>query len=113
MALQNLSEALKHGPDGLENGNTGIDDLKGVLKQLRGLKTAVVSGAAAGNVTVTGIKAEDHLVSVLHENSSGVTVENLVDEFSITADDTINNTGGTSSASGKLIVQYYDLSAGA
>ena len=77
------------------------------------IRQAVVAGAAAGNITVTGIKTRDTLVSVLHMAGAGTAVTdvaNLVTEFTISAANTINNTGGTSSASGKLVVTY--LSAG-
>lgn len=66
------------------------------------LKQVIVPGAAAGDVTVTGIKAEDELVAVLNVTD----LTDVTSEFTITADDTINNTGGTTSASKKLLVTY-------
>lgn len=77
------------------------------------LKVAVIAGGSAGNRTVTGIATADELVSVLHIAGAGTDVtdiEDLTSEFSITAANTINNTGGTSSASGKLLVIYLDRS---
>lgn len=73
---------------------------------------AVVAGAAAGNITVTGIKARDTLVSVLRAVGGGTDVTdvtNLTAEFSITAADTINNTGGTATTGSKLIVTYLSV----
>lgn len=62
----------------------------------------LTAGAAAGDVTVTGIKKGDELISVFD-------LTNLVDytgEFSITNDDTINNAGGTTTAATILQVTY-------
>lgn len=64
-------------------------------KDFANLRSRSVAGAAAGNLTVTGIKAGDRLVSV---QPVGVASVDLVSEFSVTADNTINNAGGTSSA---------------
>lgn len=72
---------------------------------------AVIAGGAAGAHTVTGIKPRDTLVSVLDAVGGGTDVTDVVDltsEFTISAVDTIDNTGG--SASDKLIVTW--LSAG-
>jgi hypothetical protein len=77
------------------------------------LKAAVVAGGAAGNFTVTGIAAADELVAVLYFAGAGTDVTNVADllsEFSISAANTINNTGGTASTGGKLVVLYLDLS---
>jgi hypothetical protein len=64
------------------------------------------NGAAAGAVAVTGvILARDSLVQVLAYTLSGVLLKDCNDytnEFSITADNTVNNTGGTSTA-GKIV----------
>jgi hypothetical protein len=65
------------------------------------IKSRTVAGAAAGNLTVTGIKKGDRLISVQPVN---VAAANLVGEFTVTADDTINNTGGTSSATQVVLV---------
>lgn len=76
------------------------------------LKTYVVAGAAAGNVTVTGVTTGDEIQSVVaHQVGAAVgvdSVEDLTSEFAITADDTINNTGGTSSANGFLVIQIWE-----
>jgi tripartite-type tricarboxylate transporter receptor subunit TctC len=71
--------------------------------------TAVVNGGAAGNLTVTGITTSDRLIGVYKIPGAGSTVTdflNLTSEFTITAADTINNTGGTTTASSKVLVLY-------
>lgn len=72
--------------------------------------TTIVAGAVAGNVVVTGVQAEDELVRVLHETIAGFLVD-LTSEFTISADDQINNTGGTDTSSDSLIVEYRSKSA--
>ena len=76
---------------------------------LFGEKTAVVSGGSAGNITVTGIATTDVLEAVLYypiSTGTVTSVSDLTSEFSITAANTINNTGGTATTSGKLEVRY-------
>lgn len=75
------------------------------------VKTAVAAGAAAGNITVTGIKTRDQLVSVLFLDATDASeaVANRTAEFTITAANTINNTGGTTSAGGFLIITYLQV----
>ena len=84
-------------------------DETGIVPRMR---TFVADGAVAGNITVTGIAIGDNLISVLaHQVSGAVGIDSVADltsEFSITAADTINNTGGTSSANGYLVILYYD-----
>jgi hypothetical protein len=70
------------------------------------LKVAAVSGGSAGDITVTGISTEDSLAAVIDLDFSGGALADLTSEFSITADDTINNTGGT--GSNDLLVFYFD-----
>lgn len=75
------------------------------------LKTAVVNGASAGNVTVTGIATLDELVAVIYfpiSTGTVTSVSDLTTEFTISAANTINNTGGTASTGGKLMVVYRD-----
>lgn len=62
---------------------------------VRSLRFRTVAGAAAGNLTVTGIKKNDRIVAVIAVSAPGA---NLASQFTATADDTINNTGGTSTA---------------
>ncbi len=73
---------------------------KGIIGQ------QAIAGGAAGDHTVSRIKLNDHLVSVIEVT---VTTAALVDhtaEFSITADATINNTGGTDTSSDSLLVTW-------
>jgi len=73
------------------------------------VRQAVVAGATAGNVTVSGLKARDRLVSVLFADGAGVAVEDVADltsEFTITGANTINNAGGTATTGGKVIVTW-------
>lgn len=70
-----------------------------------GVTKLIVSGDSAGDITVTGIKSYDSLISVLHDTASAILVD-LTSEFSITADDTINNTDGTDTSGDKLVVRY-------
>lgn len=58
-------------------------------------------GAAAGDVTVAGVLATDELLlveSIAFTAGVPSAVADLTDEFSITAADTVNNAGGTSTA---------------
>lgn len=72
----------------------------------RRLKYFAAAGATAGDVTVTGVATTDTLVwvGVLTTAASIATYADLTSEFSITGTDTINNTGGTSTANNQLIV---------
>lgn len=65
------------------------------------IRTRTVAGGAAGNITVTGVKQGDILKSVQRVDAAGA---NLAGEFSITADNTINNTGGTNTTGFTLLV---------
>lgn len=75
------------------------------------VKTTIVAGAAVGNVTITGIKTTDKLVSVLHVdfNDTAEVGADRTSEFAITAADTINNAGGTSSSGGFLVVTHLSV----
>lgn len=70
-------------------------------------KTIPVSGGSAGDITVTGIAADDVLCSV----ADITTPSDLTGEFSITGGNTINNTGGTDTTGLTLLVQFVDVSA--
>lgn len=83
----------------------------------RKIKTAVITGGAAGNHTVTGISKGlkhydgDKLISVIEVAvTTGVPTDRTA-EFSITADNTINNTGGTDTTNDRLVVIYSDYDA--
>ena len=80
-------------------------------------KTEIVDGGSAGNITVTGITTSDVLTAVLYYPISADTgtsatgnkvtsVSDLTSEFSISATNTINNTGGTATTGDKLEVRY-------
>lgn len=64
------------------------------------LRTRTVAGAVAGNLTVTGIGLYDKILAV----QPLVASVNLASQFTITAANTINNTGGTSSAGQVVLV---------
>jgi hypothetical protein len=75
-------------------------------------KHKLVAGAAAGNVTVAGIKVGDELNEVVYFVGAGTavtTVSDLTAEFSITGADTINNGSATSSTGGVLLVRWTKL----
>lgn len=89
----------------------GWAEISGTAGRLQGETSPVqkwfVTGAAAGDVTVTGILTTDVLEEVLNEdNASGVLVD-LTGEFTITAADTINNTGGTATTGDPVLVTAY------
>lgn len=70
-----------------------------------------ISGGAAGNHTVTGIKTTDKLISVMHWTPTTLVPAQLLSEFSITAAGTINNTGGTDTTGDFLVVMYLSAHA--
>lgn len=67
---------------------------------------ALVDGGAAGDITVSGITLKDELLYVgsIASASDVLSTSDLTEEFDIDSADTINNTGGTSSANGALLV---------
>jgi hypothetical protein len=75
------------------------------------VKTTVVAGGLAGNHTVTGIKARDRLVSVIHVDftDASETAADRTAEFSISADNVISNAGGTNTTGGFLVVTYLSV----
>jgi len=80
------------------------------------VRTAVINGGAAGAHAVTGIEVGDELISVLHfARDGGPPVDNIADledltsEFTISDADEIDNTGGTATTDGYLVVTYSDL----
>lgn len=82
---------------GLKKG----DELVGVVA-LTGTGQALIAGAVAGDLVVTGITTNDELIGVIDITTPG----DMTSEFSITAANTINNTGGTSTAATNLIVTW-------
>lgn len=79
------------------------------------IRLAAVKGGAAGDLTVTGIKSIDNLISVQSitwdTDADPASVSDVTSEFSITADDTINNAGGTTTADKLVLVLYEQRSA--
>lgn len=77
------------------------------------LKATLIAGGAAGDHTVTGIRPADTLVAVLFVDATDAseTYSDLTAEFTISADDTINNAGGTDTTGGGLVVIYEDRTA--
>jgi len=73
------------------------------------LQVATIAGGAAGNLTVTGIKPTDTLMAVVKVSAAG---GNLASEFTISALNTINNSGGTSTAGATVLVMWYSAEAG-
>ena len=72
------------------------------------IRQKALVGGAAGNLTITGIRVGDQLVSVISCNTGAANngYADLTSEFTITADNTINNTGGTSSATYGVVVTW-------
>jgi|GraSoiStandDraft_4_1057263.scaffolds.fasta_scaffold44309_4 uncharacterized protein YjdB len=79
------------------------------MPNIHELESRTVAGAAAGNITVTGIKKGDSLIIVQAVN---VAAPNRASEFTVTADDTINNTGGTTTATQTLLVMWEQQGGG-
>ena len=89
------------------------------------LRMAVVNGGAAGNLTVTGISTGDIIERIFAaaftinaatpaDNSPidlTASAGDLTSQFSVTAADTINNTGGTTTANNIVFVLYWDADA--
>lgn len=67
-----------------------------------------IAGGAAGAHALTGIATTDTLVSVIHVDATDASeaVTDLTAEFSISAADTIDNTGGTNTTGGFLLLTY-------
>lgn len=73
------------------------------MGELRNIRSRTVAGAAAGDMTVTGILKGDFLLTVVTVSAAGA---NLASEFTVTADNTINNLGGTSTAGAVVLVEW-------
>jgi hypothetical protein len=73
------------------------------------LKTATIAGGAAGDFTVTGIAASDELVAVWEQDGTSKLLVDRTAEFSITAANTINNTGGTALTGDNVIVAWRQI----
>ena len=92
--------------------NTAVDPWYGGGKgdELRTITTVVVGGAA-GNFTVTGIDpTKNKIVQVLYFAGTATPTltgeTDITGQFTITALNTINNTGGTNTTNGVLNVVW-------
>lgn len=65
-----------------------------------------VAGGSAGSHTITGIKKSDEIVSIIEVTTSSAALVDRTSEFSITADNTIDNTGGTDTSGDSLLVTW-------
>lgn len=72
-------------------------------KAFANLRRRSVAGGVAGNLACPGIKKTDALVSVVNQAAAGA---DLVGEFTISADDQINNTAGTNTTGMVLSVMW-------
>lgn len=90
---------------GYGGGGAGQANLPGGF-----LQTDLVAGGAAGNLTLTGVAVGDELVFVGRFSTAAAiaTLTDLTAEFSITATNTINNTGGTATTGDTLMVIWVD-----
>jgi hypothetical protein len=78
------------------------------------IRQRFVKGGAAGNLTVTGVAVGDPIywVTGVSKYSANLFIATTVDfttEFSITAANVINNTGGTATTGWVLAVAWGDL----
>lgn len=86
----------------------------GIIPKLRFM---FLQGGAAGPLTLTGIrKNKDYIVSVISLVVSDLvpwgTATDLTSQFSISADDTIDNTGGTATTLKGVFVVWYQNDMG-
>jgi hypothetical protein len=92
----------------LTDAEIAADVAAGVLTAIAAVETLTVAGAAAGNVTVTGVAVGDVIVKVFKVvEANPPTSVDLTAEFTVTATNTINNVGGTSSSGESLVVVWY------
>ncbi len=83
------------------------------------VKFAIATGAAAGQIAVSGILRGDELVSVLAQNTTSYLLSDVTSEFvantitttyngqgTIAADGYIDNTGGTTTSGSNLLVVW-------
>jgi hypothetical protein len=88
---------------------------------MKQIEVVVSDGATAGNFTITGIQPSNTLKKVyfVKINSTGVTIlsipvlqtsnldsTDITSEFSITAANTVNNSGGTNTTGGVVVFIY-------
>lgn len=114
LAMQMMAaiKADVHVPFGSSEGTLLPDK---VLKSHIGeqlIRSAVIAGSAAGNLTVTGIAVGDYLVGVIRLNrdatAANIDLSAITSEFTISAANTINNAGGTNTTGDALLVLWQD-----
>lgn len=78
------------------------------------LRRGSVAGAAAGNVTCTGIAVGDVLFQVLGVCGGAIgtttAVADLTSQFAVCGANTIGNAAGTATVNGELLIAYYRAS---
>lgn len=89
-------------------GNSSIVKFYVGTKKMGVNKHKLVSGAAAGSITVSGIYTDDRLDEVIYYPSSYDVID-LTSEFTINSTNSINNTGGTNTTGGKLMVRWASM----
>lgn len=83
-------------------------DGKAVAASRAVIEQTIIAGGSAGAHTVTGIETTDDLLAVIEIDGTDAseTYADLTSEFSISADDEIDNTGGTDTTGSGLVVLY-------
>lgn len=107
MALNPLTDLEQMGSD------NGTASLRAIIKEMRGLRFFVATGAAAvANITVTGISFEDTLLAVLRLNkdasAANIDLTDLTAEAQINVLPNIIRCLSTDTTGDKLLVIYYD-----
>lgn len=79
------------------------------------VRLSCIKGSTAGTFTLTGIAVSDAIMSVIkvRQSTGGIawnSVDDITTEFSISAANTITNTGGTNSTLALLLVLWADAS---
>ncbi len=92
----------------LASGATATVAVKLAQMPLDRLTIGLVAGGVAGAHTLTGIALGDRIVFVGHFSTLAAiaTLADLTSEFTVSAADTIDNTGGTDTSSDQLMVHY-------
>lgn len=107
-AVVEAGAAIAEG-DRVQSDSTG----RAIKAAATGVKSAVIAGGSAGDLTVTGITTNDRLVGVIRLNrdstAANVNIDALTTEFTITATNTINNVGGTATTGDSLLVLYESI----
>ena len=95
-----------------------------ILRPDTNIRQFIAAGAVAGNITVTGLRKGDKLISVVYRLTAAGDLVDMTDDFGsgtagakrgngaiLTEDNVINNTGGSTTASGQIIVlvESYDV----